>query len=240
LTTINNENDLFELFYKGSSYKNISNHNNYCLQCFDTAPWTPGRASGLYKNWVMRCWRGHLYGTRRKWCAYGPADANATLTSLASLKFKMVSPFWCWLVLKKKLLNGYRSVCLAIITRISCRWQTDAMRCITVNMQVHARCDKLATELSWQCFASKVDNRQFSATSPAFAVHNLHLVPSLGVTLFQFCRDFWHQKTYSPWATMWHRLHDPTFSHFSRTPTCDAWTNRRTDRHTVTDNIHAS
>jgi len=32
----------------------------------------------------------------------------------------------------------------------------------------------------------------------------------------------------SPWAIAWHCLHDPKFSHFSRTPTCD----RQTDRYT--------
>jgi len=38
------------------------------------------------------------------------------------------------------------------------------MRCITANVlqtnQVDAHCDKLATELSWQRFASKVANFQ--------------------------------------------------------------------------------
>jgi len=50
------------------------------------------------------------------------------------------------------------------ITRISCHWQTHATRCITANVlqtnKVDAQCDKLATELSWQCFASKVTNFQ--------------------------------------------------------------------------------
>jgi len=49
-------------------------------------------------------------------------------------------------------------------TRISCRWQTHTMHCITANMlqtnKVDAQRDKLATELSWQCFASKVANLQ--------------------------------------------------------------------------------
>jgi len=47
-----------------------------------------------------------------------------------------------------------------LTTRISCRWQTRATRCITANVlqtnKVDAECDKLATELSWQSFASKV------------------------------------------------------------------------------------
>ena len=38
------------------------------------------------KDWVVRCWRGYLSGARRKWFAYGPADATVTPSSLASLK----------------------------------------------------------------------------------------------------------------------------------------------------------
>jgi len=47
---------------------------------------------------------------------------------------------------------------------------------------------------------SQVDNAlcrklPFSATVPAFNLPHLHLVPPLGATLFEFCSDFWHQKT---------------------------------------------
>ena len=41
-------------------------------------------------NWVMRCWLGCLSGVRCKWFANGPADATATLSSLASLKSRLV------------------------------------------------------------------------------------------------------------------------------------------------------
>ena len=40
----------------------------------------------------------------------GPADATATASSPASLKFRMVQLFWCWLtqvVLEKRPLNLY-------------------------------------------------------------------------------------------------------------------------------------
>jgi len=47
------------------------------------------------KNWVTRCWCGCLSRMRCKWFAYSPADATATSSSLASLKSRMVSPFWC-------------------------------------------------------------------------------------------------------------------------------------------------
>ena len=77
--------------------------------------------------------------------------------------------------------EGYSSLCMARLmglcdnsfslntfkwklTRTSCRWQTRATRCITANVlqtsSAVAQCDKLATELSWQRFASKVANFQ--------------------------------------------------------------------------------
>ena len=42
------------------------------------------------KNWFMRCWCGYLSGMTCKWFAYGPANANATSSSLASVKSRMV------------------------------------------------------------------------------------------------------------------------------------------------------
>ena len=49
------------------------------------------------KNWVTRCWHGYLSEARCKWSVYGPADATATSSSLASLKSRIVVPFWCQL-----------------------------------------------------------------------------------------------------------------------------------------------
>ena len=40
-------------------------------------------------SWVMRCWHGRLSVARCKWLAYGPADATATPSSLASVKPRM-------------------------------------------------------------------------------------------------------------------------------------------------------
>ena len=48
-----------------------------CLQCFDAVGWAAGRASGLWKLWVVGYWRGYLSGARYR-LAYGPADATAT------------------------------------------------------------------------------------------------------------------------------------------------------------------
>ena len=53
-----------------------------------------------------------------------------------------------------------------------------------------------------------------------------------GVIPVKFRRDLWRQKT-SPWAIVWCCLCDPTFSCFSRTPTCDR---RADDRQTQQTN----
>jgi len=55
--------------------------------------------------------------------AYGPADATVTPSSIASLKSKMVLPFWYWLtqvVLVKRLLNGYHILVLFISVHVIC------------------------------------------------------------------------------------------------------------------------
>jgi len=65
------------------------------------------------QNLSVRYWRGYLSGARCKWFAYGPADATAISSSLASLKSRMVWPFWCRLtqvVLEKRPLNGCLSI----------------------------------------------------------------------------------------------------------------------------------
>jgi len=101
--------------------------------------------------------------------------------------------------------------------------------------KVDTQCDKLVTKLSWQCFVSKVANLQLLYLH--FNLPHLHLAPPLG--WFQ-TRDFQHQKIRVPWAIVWHCLHDPTFSHFSRTPTCrtDGQTDRETSRLVFTARLH--
>ena len=77
------------------------------------------------KTWVTRCWRGYLSGAKCRWFAYGPADAAATPSSLASLKSSgwksgMVEPFWCWLtgvVLEKSPLSYKLQVHLTATNR---------------------------------------------------------------------------------------------------------------------------
>ena len=81
-------------------------HPIYCLQWLNTVVWMPGRASGLW-NWVIY-WHGYLSGARCILFAYDLANVTAILTllsSLASLKYRIVLPFWCWLnlgVLEKR------------------------------------------------------------------------------------------------------------------------------------------
>ena len=62
---------------------------------------------------MVWCWRGYLSGARCR-LAYGPADAHCHSLSLASVKSRLVLPFWYRLtrvVLHKGPLNGCVCVC---------------------------------------------------------------------------------------------------------------------------------
>jgi len=118
----------------------------------------------------------------------------------------------------------------SLIARISCRWHTRATRCITPNVlqtkKVHdVQCDKLATELSWQRFATKVGNLNLP---------HLHLThPTCiwrlywGCRPFEFCQDFRRQKPRVPALSC-------GVNSFSRSLTCDG----QTDRQRATANTH--
>ena len=81
------------------------------------------------KSWVMGYWRGYLSGVWCKWFAYGPADATATPSSLASVKSRSVN-LCCWLtkvVLENRPLNTCVFVCVCCSTCnctcvLWCRW----------------------------------------------------------------------------------------------------------------------
>jgi len=66
-----------------------------------------------------------------------------------------------------------------------------------------------------------------------FDPRHVHLMPPLGVTPVEFRGDLLHQKMrkLEPSAIVCCCLRDPTFSRFSRTPTCY----RQTDIHRQTD-----
>jgi len=61
---------------------------------------------------------------------------------------------------------------------------------------------------------------------------HLHLAPPLGMTPFEFCRELQHQKTRVPGRVVLFLRDRPTFSRFSRTPTCNRQADRRL-RHTL-------
>ena len=67
-----------------------------CLQCLTLLV---GRQEEhpVCKNWVISHWHGYLSQARCKWFAYRPADATATPSSFASLKSRLIYPFWCGL-----------------------------------------------------------------------------------------------------------------------------------------------
>ena len=82
-------------------------------------------------------------------------------------------------------------------TTISCHWHSRATRCITANVlqinKVDAQCDKLATELCWQRFASNVVNLHltYPTVPPAFGAF-------FASDPIWFCRDLRQQKTRVP------------------------------------------
>jgi len=98
-----------------------------------------GRQEGhpACKKWVVRYWHGYLSGARCKLLAYGPADATATASSLASLKSRMVLPFLCRLtqvVLEKRPFNGCSSISYCIDTRFNKHAITSRYRQQTNNL----------------------------------------------------------------------------------------------------------
>ena len=71
--------------------------------------------------------------------------------------------------------------------------------------------------------------RQLRPTPPAFGA-------PVGVTSFEFRKAFWHHKISVPLAIMRRCWGHPTFSRFSRRPTCDrqTHTDRQTQGHGIT------
>jgi len=87
-------------------------------KCFDTVGfWIRIRTNVTSK--VVRYWRVYLSAPRCRWFAYGSTDATATSSSVAWLKSRLVSPFWCQFVVEKWSLNGCPSVVYFIILTLS-------------------------------------------------------------------------------------------------------------------------
>ena len=77
-----------------------------------------GRQEGhpACKNWVVGCWHGYMSGARCR-LAYGQADATATHCLIASLKSRLILPFWyrfTRVVPDKRPLNGCVCVCVCV------------------------------------------------------------------------------------------------------------------------------
>jgi len=65
------------------------------------------------KNLLMKCWCGYLFWSEVQILCMWSSWCHCTPSSLASLKSRMVLPFWCWLtqiVLEKRPLNQCLSV----------------------------------------------------------------------------------------------------------------------------------
>ena len=89
----------------------------YTIQAFSALTLLVGRQEGhpACKNWVVGCWRGYLSGARCR-LALWPSWCHCHPLSLASVKSRLVLPFWYWLtwvVPDKGPLNG----CVCIETK---------------------------------------------------------------------------------------------------------------------------
>jgi len=123
-------------------------------------------------------------------------------------------------------LTSWTSFTSILAAAVECR--SRATRCITANT-LQTNVDITCDGLTFSSYLSKVAN---------FKLLHLHLavgasVANLRVTPCEFCRHLRQQKTKTPWAIVRRCLRDPTFSRFSRTPTCDRQTDRQTHDYSI-------
>jgi len=111
-------------------------------------------------------------------------------------------------------------------TSISCHLWTHIICCIMANV--------LQTKVRQNWADNACNGRRFRFTVSYlskvtnFNLPHLHLMPVLEWPSLSFAEIFSIRKLES-FAIVWCGLHDPMFSRFNRTPTCD----RQTDRHTT-------
>ena len=117
--------------------------------------------------------------------------------------------------------------------RISYRWRTRAASWWTCCKQIRW---VLTVIILWdraKLTTLHIESRQFSATAPTFNLPTCIWRLHWGWPRLSSAAIFGVRKRVP--GLSWHSLRDPTFSHFSRTPTCD----KQTDRHTTIANTCA-
>ena len=93
-----------------------------CLQCFDAVGWAAGRASGLLKKLSGA---GVVICLERGADLHMPSWCHCHSLSLASVKSRLVLPFWYWptrVVLEKGPLNGCVIGCNKTMTVTNARF----------------------------------------------------------------------------------------------------------------------
>ena len=92
--------------------------------------WLGGR-KGIWpvKTWAVGCWHGYLSGARCSWC-------HCHSLSLASVKSRLVSPFWyrlTWVVPDKGPLNRCVCVCVCVFLWKTCHTIEKCMQSLRRN-----------------------------------------------------------------------------------------------------------
>ena len=113
----------------------------HCLECFDTIGWTSERASGLQKNWVMRCWSGYLSGSKCKWFEYRSSWCHCDPGISCLTKTWNGLPFWCRIIqvfLEKRPLNERCCRCeFSIMTTIKSFHDINSEKIQMSRYQIH-------------------------------------------------------------------------------------------------------
>jgi len=125
------------------------------------------------KNWVMKCWHGYLSGARCRWFAYGPADATATPSSLASWKSRSVLPFMLPI-------SKYQPPSHAAYQTVY-YWQPCLSSCRSSSLERSARGRRLIVIIA--DFPQSTENSSFSTfiPSPDFWLFDWHSGPCSNV-----------------------------------------------------------
>jgi len=144
-----------------------------CLPSVLWRCWLGGRKGirPVTNFWVVGYWHGYLSGARCR-LACGPADATAT-HSLASVKSRLVLPFWYWLarvVPEKGPLNG--CVCACVPGTASTR-KVEPVWILLKHETVSG------SDISWAICRSAPSSRQITMPAPHHSVfYRLDALPA--------------------------------------------------------------